>query len=633
MERKRIDMHMEGKRRFKQLILAVIASLSLLCSTQISVATAADEVISDDFNRVDSKNDLGQTLTGVPWMAAKGKWKIESGQMAAYIDEEEVTLTNGWSKTKFIGAGVDDLIAVVPSAANGFVQVTMTEPGQWTGLVFRYQDTLNYWKLAANVREQQWVVSHWLNGVQCGFRMISEAPMGGDQIRVETRGESISILINGVQKLSFRDATLSNALGAGLLGFAGKNGYDQAGLKARFDDFSATAGQCGNGVIESPEKCDDGPDNGYAGYCNTTCGNDTRLAYEWPFSSDSPFNRPIGSGAVYVDDENIHNAPYGTINSVNWSRSMVRNSESDPMVTVYYNDIPFEPSPYYDGCADTHSRAMSVNLRIPSGVTGSGPQPEPGKPCNNRDGQLLILESDGQTVNEFYRLNRISDTEAFSRLRRWPNPYNNLVSGKGSAPQGKGAGTQAWGGSGIAGVLREWEVKGSGVDRIRHALSLAITPRLLRNPRIDAMADGWPGDLTTDDADLSELLKRKYSYKWPATTCDGFFRQRYNGTLYMGELLAIPKTVDIDSLGLNEDARALAWTFQNYGGYITDAAGGLVIYADAGSEGEKLKNMRNDFGKIIKVLRKVSNNDENHVGGGGTYPSGLWPPPDPVPFE
>jgi len=632
-------MYTEVTRRIKQVLSAVTTSSYLLWGTQILAATVNSGVISDDFNRADSESDLGQTPTGVPWTATKGKWKIESGQVAAYIDQDKEFLSKkGWYVTKYIGAGVDDLMTVVPSAANGFVQVTMTEPGQWSGLVFRYQDTLNYWKLATDVRGQQWVVSHWINGVQSGFRVIPEAPMSGDVIRVRTRQHRIGISINGVLKLAVSDSTLRNALGAGLLGYAGTDGHDQAGLKARFDDFSATAGLCGNGIIEAPEKCDDGPSNGHAGFCNTTCGNYTRLAYEWPFSSDSPVNRPIGSGAVYVDDENIHKVPNGAINAVNWSRSMVRNSDSDPMVTVYYNDVPHGPGPWYSGCDDTHPRTLSVNLRIPSGVTGSGPQPEPGKPCNNRDGQLLVLEPDGQTVNEFYRLNRISDMEAFSTLRRWPNPYNNLVSGKGiPLKQGIGAGTQAWGGSGIAGVLREWEVNGSGVDRIRHALSLGIAPIQLRDPRIDAMKNGWPGDMSTVDEALLKLLIPKYCYKWPAASCDGFFREKYKGTIYMGELLAIPKTVDIDTLGLNEDARALAWTLQNYGGYITDAAGsqsgGFVVYADAGSEGKKLKNMRSDLSKIIQVIRKVTNNDKDHVGGGGTYQSGLWPPPDPVPFE
>ena len=650
-------MHTEVKRRFKQLISAMTASSCLLCATQISAATATDGVISDDFNRANSTNDLGRTSTGVPWTLAKGKWKIESGQSVAYTEPLTELLSNGrWTKTWHFGAGINDLMAVVPSSANGFVQVTMTEPGQWTGLVFRYQDTLNYWKLAADVRGNQWVVSYWKDGVQQGFRAIPEAPMSSDVIRVATLGDHIRISINDIVKLDFRDRTLRNAPGAGLLGYAGTYGFDPAGLKAKFDDFSATAGSCGNGIVEPPEKCDDGTNNGHAKFCNTTCGNYTRLAYEQPFSSDSPFNRPIGSGALYADDENLHKAPHGGINAVNWSRSMVRNSESDPLVTVYYEDVPFEGGPWYDGCALTHRRSMSVKLRIPAGVTGAGPQPPgPRLGCNNRDGQLLVLEPDGQTVHEFYKLNRISDTEAFSRLHQWPSALNNLVSGKGIAePKGGGAGTQAYAGSGIAGVLREWEVKGSGVDRIRHALSLGIAPIQLRDPRIDAIKDGWPGDMTTVKQELLDLLKMKYSYTWPAAACDGFFDDpdlrrgddgellhpgelRYKGTIYMGELLAIPKTVDIDSLGLNEDARALAWTFQNYGGYITDAAGsetgGFVVYADAGSEGTKLKNMRRDLGKIIKVMRIVTNNDKDHVGGGGTYPSGLWPPPDPVPFE
>jgi hypothetical protein len=106
----------------------------------------------------------------------------------------------------------------------------------------------------------------------------------------------------------------------------------------------------------------------------------------------------------------------------------------------------------------------------------------------------------------------------------------------------------------------------------------------------------------------------------------------------MGELLAIPKDgeINIHELGLTDDGVALAWALQNYGGYVTDAGGGkdwsgfFAIYADADAYGEKLINMKNDLKIIVPLLTKVPNNDKSNIGGGGTYDSELWPPPDPV---
>jgi hypothetical protein len=162
----------------------------------------------------------------------------------------------------------------------------------------------------------------------------------------------IRVSINGVQKLFIRDATLQNGMGAGLLGYAGTSGNEQTGLVARFDNFSATQGLCGNGIVDRGEECDDGENNnGRANFCNTTCGNYTRLASDWPFASSSPFNRPIGSDADYVDDANISKGSAWTANTVNWSRSLVismafRSDMESGMLALPYPTplLPFRTS-------------------------------------------------------------------------------------------------------------------------------------------------------------------------------------------------------------------------------------------------------------------------------------------------
>jgi hypothetical protein len=599
----------------KRKVLRWLFVLPLSTNYMYSAQCVAE--ITDNFNRPNSEGQLGQTQTGENWSITKGKWKIESNQVAAYVDEIVEVNHKGWDKTHHIGAGDGDLLAVVPSASDGFVQVTLPEPGQWTGVVFRYKDTINYWKLAADVRGGRWILSRWLNGEQGGYHVIPQAPGNGDHIRVGYSLSNIRVFINGDEKLYIRDTTLQDGLGAGLLGYAGSTGHEPAGLAARFDDFSASQGLCGNGIIDNLEECDDGESNGLANFCNTTCGNYTRLARDWPFSSNSPFNRPIGSNAVYVDDPNVRMGSSWTINTLQWSRSLVSSSASDPLTNIYYNDHFHDSGPRYDGCALNYSSEVSVALNLPVGVTGANPQPPPGGSSCHRDGHMLVVEEDGQTLHEFYKFKRISDTLAYSKSRIWPTAHNNLVSGKGIGSHPNHiVGAQAYGGSGIAGVLRAWEVNDSGIDRIRHALSLGVNVNQLQRP--------------------NDSLDKSSTYKWPATSSDNHFATAYMGSIHMGELIALPNSVNIDNLDLSEDGKALAWTLQNFGGYITDAAGhssgAFIIYADADSDGSKVRNMRNDMSKIVPLLRIVSNNTMNTIGGGGTYDSELWPPPDPVAF-
>src|SRR2546427_4604392 len=63
-------------------------------------------------------------------------------------------------------------------------------------------------------------------------------------------------------------------------------------------------------------------------------------------------------------------------------------------------------------------------------------------------------------------------------------------------------------------------------------------------------------------------------YRWPASQADGCASSCYGGTtqaLRMGSLLAIPASVNVDSLGLEtEPAKILARALQDYGAYTVD---------------------------------------------------------------
>jgi hypothetical protein len=182
-----------------------------------------------------------------------------------------------------------------------------------------------------------WFVSRYRNGKQGSFVAIPVAPESGDVIRVEHEWGIINVFINGTHWRTIYEDTLRGGMGAGLLSFAGSRGIDQGGLSARFDDFTAAEGSCGDGRVDFQEICDPGENDASVEQCNSTCGNYIRKATEWPFTSDSPFNTPIGSGANYVKDEHIQLGTSRSINSVYWSRSMVKGSETDPLVNVSYS--------------------------------------------------------------------------------------------------------------------------------------------------------------------------------------------------------------------------------------------------------------------------------------------------------
>jgi hypothetical protein len=506
------------------------------------LARATD--LTDAFNRANNTTSLGNTAVGHPWTAAKGVWGINSNR--AYT----------------VSGSSGDQFAVVNSLANGFVQAKITTLGSWVGLVFRYQDTSNYWKVSADLGNNRWTVARVVGGTQGGYQYINQAPAAGNTVKVSTSGSTITVFINGVQKAQFTDSALQSATKTGLLGHS-------SGLAARFDDF-ATTGPWG-----------------------------TRVAFQWPFSSDSPWNTPIGSGAVYVQDNTIQLG--GTnINYNQFTTAVYKASSGDPTVAVSYDG----------GCFGIADNGVAINTKIPVGADALPPLT-----CTT-DRRFVIVETDGETAHEFYNFWRRSNTTADAAIRR-TNALNNVLTGGGigSGSYCTGdqvlAGTRAYGGASMAGLMRKQELESGGTQRMKHALAVSLGFHHQR--------DGNGSKCNT--------------FKWPAVTSDGGWAS-YTGTIYMGELLAIPKSVNINNLGLTADGLALAWTMQNFGVYNTDsngANGSFVLNAETGTNATIIDNMKADLDTLRDLLQKVTNNDATHVGGGGTYPVALYPAPDPVP--
>lgn len=331
----------------------------------------------------------------------------------------------------------------------------------------------------------------------------------------------------------------------------------------------------------------------------------TRDARLWPFSSTSAINRPIGSNAVFTDHAALHRG--AGFNSTSWTVPVAYDNPSDPLVDCHHipnsgQSAPFTPT--------TH-----VFVNLPVGMTGSPPPPT----ASYRDGFLVALK--GQMAMGFTRFERLSTNEGGASYHS-EDPSDDIISGNGyKSWRGWGKGAHWIGGfSLLAGLLRKWELAevANGQRNIfNHALMVTLSKQQLKiRPR-----DG-NGNFTSP---------QDVTWTWPATWSDGNGGD-YEGTIPMGALLAIPPSFNIEAQAWNDPSKALARTLQKYGAYVMGAGGTnqLLFYSELGAELPTISQMSANINAIHQQLRVVSNNGPDSVGGGGTYPSELWPIPDPT---
>ena len=142
----------------------------------------------------------------------------------------------------------------------------------------------------------------------------------------------------------------------------------------------------------------------------------------------------------------------------------------------------------------------------------------------------------------------------------------------------------------FAGAVRPGEL----TNGIKHALALIVGANFLSR----APGGGWV---------------------WPATAADGGWESSYVGqditNLYMGSLVAIPRTLDINSLGLAlPQSVTLARALQQYGAYAVDRGeqGVMDLVFDGRTYSEWVPwwndpNRQSDMHKIGAVCRIVKN--------------------------
>src|SRR5213594_964000 len=238
----------------------------------------------------------------------------------------------------------------------------------------------------------------------------------------------------------------------------------------------------------------------------------------WPFSRDSIWNLPIGASAVYVPA----NVQQATQRGMTTDPDVIILTPNATMTDVYYNS---------DGWTGGSRCAPQGN------VLANAPIPDnfvvPGAGSGNPDGTTpnyatAILMSDGHTLTQGQPFARCT---AGGPATMWWSVTNDLYG------TGIGGGHGGSGLSSLGGTIRLGELVPGGV--IRHVMKINLYG--LNNYYYDGTAQG---------------------YRWPASQADGCASSCYGGTtpaLRMGSLLAIPASVNVDSLGLEtEPAKILA---------------------------------------------------------------------------
>lgn len=174
----------------------------------------------DGFDRP-GPDELGVADSGRAWRAALGTWGVESGRARLVAPEPG----------RFRSLAVIELEAPEVSVE---VSATSVRPG--CGLVFRYQNPLNYWFVAAVPDLATWAVGYVEEGTVTdvgNLGVVTTDP--GTVIGIQLEGSRIEAFVDNERAASFDDPTLARETGAGLLA----GGNTPGG--ARWDNFVATA--------------------------------------------------------------------------------------------------------------------------------------------------------------------------------------------------------------------------------------------------------------------------------------------------------------------------------------------------------------------------------------------------------
>ncbi len=342
----------------------------------------------------------------------------------------------------------------------------------------------------------------------------------------------------------------------------------------------------------------------------------SRNPLEWPFTQDSIWNMPVGSGAEYV--------PAG----IGASLSMGMTTDEDvlilepsaPLKPVVLNDAGWDSSKTRCGSLKPGQTAFDEQIPVPDGF-----YTDPGYKGTTPNMGAAILMPDGETIKQTQPFHVCPDGTITSQYLK---PDTNLKTGRGIEGAHGGSGM-----SSIGGTVRLGELLPGSV--IRHALKVNV---YAKKYLYYTAKEATPG------------------YRWPALNADGYAGElAYGGSVAateMGALLALKPDFDLGALR-TEPAKILARAFKNYGAYIVDdtawdvysletewspdgrvadefqKAWGFPFEVNTLSTCTDLEQAcawAKDMADIFSALYVVDNSSSSTVGGGGTPRQPLAPP-------
>ncbi len=283
-----------------------------------------------------------------------------------------------------------------------------------------------------------------------------------------------------------------------------------------------------------------------------------RNAVRWPFTGESPWNRPIGNAARY---EPV-NAP-----GFNFSTSL-KNAVLRRPVFLAFPGLP------------EHQIVIGGNSaqRVP--FSDAWIIPPASDPTT-----VVVIDPEKNQITEMKPLRRIAGNK-LETMRVAQGTLN-----------GEGLGTDwqgvvDYGGSALGGVVRPGELTAG----IRHALALNL-------PKPALSINGTQGK----------------PFVWPATRGgQDLLSYSRTGNLHMGTLLAIPPAVNLADLGLGTTGPGieLARAMQDYGAYITESAIPVFKMIVAGEA--MPPDIDLILSRIVPHLKVIINNGPGAASGGGT---------------
>ena len=303
-----------------------------------------------------------------------------------------------------------------------------------------------------------------------------------------------------------------------------------------------------------------------------------------PYNKNSAYHRPIGTGAIYADDEHPATTTWLQHNGMKFNYEhpygapYVAVDETDTVVTV-----PFSP-----GQITNPGPTLPVDVRIPRFRWPVNPEP----PGINPDGAVAIYDRTTGMIHNFYNY-RYNDGSPVATIHRAHD-----IKGLGHGTRlGQLVGVTAAGMSINFGALQPWELEKPG-HKIGHALQILI-PRHTR-------------------ANQPQLISKKI--QWPATMGDGAsWRPDQNlGHIPYGGLMAIPTVdkggPDLNELGLSPPGLRLAEALRDYGAYVIDG-GQMPVIRTTENFPQSLYNqlhftLSDDLKKIYREMRLVLNSVE-----------------------